>query len=159
MRRKDREVTEITDICRILDQSKVMHIGMVDTGRPYVLPLNYGYTMENGQLTLYFHSALSGRKLEILKENPSVFCEIDVELGLNGQGDNACAYGYYFASVMGPGRASVITDAEEKKSALEILMKHQTGRDNFTYSSDLSKVTVVKVTLSSYSAKVNQQRD
>ena len=156
MRRKDREITDIETLRAILDSAKVMHLGMVDTGRPYVVPLNYGYTLsEEGGLCLYFHSALAGRKLEILKEDPSVFCEISVEHGLNGEGSDACVYSYKYASIMGPGRASMLTSAEDKKAALDIIMRCQTGRGGFTYTMDLGKLAVFKVSMSAYSAKMN----
>ena len=71
MRRKDREVTDPAAIRQILDSAKVMYMGLSDLGEPYVVPLNYGYTLENGILTLYFHSAPAGRKMESLKENPA----------------------------------------------------------------------------------------
>lgn len=42
MRRTDREVAGETEIKAILDRAKVLHLGMVDGGRPYVVPLHYG---------------------------------------------------------------------------------------------------------------------
>lgn len=30
-----------------------------------MVPLSYGYKLEKGQITLYFHSAKEGRKLDI----------------------------------------------------------------------------------------------
>ncbi len=156
MRRKDREVTDINVVREILDSAKVMTVAMVDSGKPYALPLHYGYELEDGKLTFYFHSSPVGRKMEILKENPSVFCAVSVDNGLIGEGDNACVYGCRFASVMGNGRASVLSGSLEKKQALDILMKHQTGREGFDYPSELSKVAVVRITLDSFSAKMNR---
>lgn len=156
MRRKDREVTDIAEIRSILDAAKTMTVAMVDSGKPYALPLHYGYELEEGKLTLYFHSAPVGRKMEILKENPSVFCTIALDNGLIGEGNNACVYGCRFASVMGSGRASVLSDTLEKKQALDILMKHQTGRESFDYPSDLSKVAVVRLTLDAFTCKANK---
>ena len=79
-----------------------------------------------------------------------------VEGGLKGEGGTACAYGYAFASVMGQGRATVLTDPNEKKAALDLLMAHQTGMGDFTYET-ISKVAVVRVTMESYTAKCNPQ--
>lgn len=155
MRRTDREVTDINVMRDILDRGKVMHMGMVESGKPYVLPLNYGYVLSEECLKFYFHSALAGKKMEILKENPRVFCEVAVELGLYGNDDDACSYGYYFASVAGSGRASILSDTISKKQGLDIIMKHQTGRDGFSYGSDLSRVAVIEVTIPSYTAKMN----
>lgn len=60
MTRREFEVTDPAQIRRILEQSKVLHLGLVDRGQPYVVPMNYGFQMEQGQLTLYLHSAAKG---------------------------------------------------------------------------------------------------
>ena len=70
MRRKEREVTDLTRIREILEECEVCHLGLVEDGKAYVVPLNFGYTLEDGKLSLYFHSAASGRKVEILRKNP-----------------------------------------------------------------------------------------
>ena len=40
MRRRDREVTEHSEIMHILDSGKVLHLGLVDQGKPYIVPMN-----------------------------------------------------------------------------------------------------------------------
>ena len=42
--RREREITDIPEILKILDKSKIVHIGLVDGDEPYVVPMNYGYT-------------------------------------------------------------------------------------------------------------------
>ena len=156
MRRKDREVTSLDTVREILDGAKVMHLGMTEGGAPYVLPLNYGYELKDGALRFYFHSAGEGRKVRILEENPAVFAEVDCELGLKGEGDDACVYGYYFASVMGPGKTRLLTDETEKMDALRALMRQQTGRDGFTFRPEtVALVKVYEVKLDRFTAKMN----
>lgn len=46
MRRRDREVTEHSEIMHILDSGKVLHLGLVDQGKPYIVPMNYGYVLK-----------------------------------------------------------------------------------------------------------------
>ena len=50
MRRKDREVTNINEIKKILLQCKTCHVAMVEDGMPYVVPLSYGYRILNDNL-------------------------------------------------------------------------------------------------------------
>ena len=57
MTRRELEITNINDILNILDNCKYLHLGLVDGDEPYVVPLNYGYTMEDEKLTLYMHCA------------------------------------------------------------------------------------------------------
>ena len=64
--KRERQVTDPQQILRILDTANVLHMGMVDGDEPYVIPMNYGYTMEDGKLTIYLHSATKGRKLDLI---------------------------------------------------------------------------------------------
>ncbi len=77
MTRREREVTDINEIIKILDNAKVLHLGLVDGDEPYVVPMNYGYIMENGKLTIYLHGAKRGRKIDVMRENPKVFFEAE----------------------------------------------------------------------------------
>ena len=150
--RREREVTDKEEILGILDRAKIVHVGMIDKGRPYIVPMNYGYRMENGVLTLYLHGAKSGRKLDILRVNPNVFVEIDTDV-VPFEGITACHYGIGYASIMGEGVAELVEDAEGKKEALSILMKTQTGKD-FTFTDRMvSVVTVIKIRVADYTAK------
>ena len=105
MRRKDRQITEIEAIRAILDKAKVLHLAMIDGDRPYVVPLNYGYTLENGALTLYLHSAREGRKLDVLRQNDRVAFVLETNVSQVSGGDIPCKYGEAYASVMGEGKA------------------------------------------------------
>lgn len=55
MRRKDRRVTDEALIDSILKECGVVRIGLYDEDRIYVVPVNYGYTYEDGRLSIYFH--------------------------------------------------------------------------------------------------------
>ena len=52
MRRRDREVTDSNEIIHILDTGKVLHLGLVDQGKPYIVPMNFGYILEGDKLVL-----------------------------------------------------------------------------------------------------------
>lgn len=77
MRRKDREITDIHKIEKILSSAKYLHLGVLDDEYPYVVPLHYGYQINGGKLTFYVHSAKEGHKLDCIRKNNSVFVEID----------------------------------------------------------------------------------
>ena len=90
MRRKDREVVDQKEIMRIIDKCKVCRIAMQDKAGLYIVPMNFGYTYEDSQLVLFFHSAKEGRKISALKENRNVCFEMDCEHQLI-TADVACA--------------------------------------------------------------------
>lgn len=150
--KREREVTDPQQIQYILDTAKILHLGMVDGDEPYVVPLNYGYTMENGELTLYLHGAVKGRKLDLIRQNPKVFfcMECDVH---PFEGKVPCQYGTTYASLMGRGVAELLEDPQEKMAGMSILMKTQTGKD-FSFTEKLvSIVSVIRIRVSSYTAK------
>ena len=127
MRRKDREVAELPEIQKIMDKCKVMRIAMIDDGEPYIVPLNFGYCNRDGKIFLYFHSALQGRKIDILKENPRICFEMDCEHKLL-EDEIACKNGFFFESVIGTGTVTFAASAQEKVEAFDYIMKHQTGK-------------------------------
>lgn len=142
----------MNEIIGILDRARIVHVGMIDGNMPYVVPMNYGYTMEDGKLTLYLHGATAGRKLDIIRVNPNVFIEIDTDV-VPFDGPSACQHGTCYSSIMGEGVAELIEDIEGKKQALTYLMKTQTGKD-FEFSDKMvTGVTGIKITVSDYTAK------
>lgn len=150
--RREQEITDINEIIRILDESKIAHLGLVDGDEPYVVPMNYGYIMENGKLTIYLHGANRGRKLDLIRANPKVFFEAECDL-VPFEGDVACRYGIAYSSIMGKGTAEIIEDVEEKKLALSVLMKTQTGKD-FEFEDKMTTiVSIIKINVSEYTAK------
>lgn len=152
MRRQDREVPDIGGIRDIIEKCKVCHVAMIDAGTPYVIPLNFGYTLEEGALTLYFHCAKEGRKLDILRRNNAVCFEMAWE-GKLGHIENPCNSGYYFESVHGFGRAEFVEDVEEKCRALSLLMKYQSGQDFVYTAQQASSVCVFKIISTDFTGK------
>ena len=150
--RREREVTDPQAIQAILDTAQIVHIAMIDGDEPYLVPMNYGYVMEDGKLTLYVHGATEGRKLDVLRANPKVFIEIDCDI-TPIEGKVACQYGTSYSSIMGTGKAVIVDDVEEKMNALSILMKTQTGKD-FEFNEKLvSIVSVIRIEVAEYTAK------
>lgn len=110
------------------------------------------HTYENNQLVLFFHSAKEGRKINALKENSDICFEMDSEHSLI-TADEACQYGYFFKSIIGNGKAVFVDDVEEKKIALSVLMKHQTGRDFLFDDKMVNCVSVFKIIVRNYTGK------
>ena len=152
MRRKDREVTELNELKQIIDQCKVCRIAMQDEAGLYIVPMNFGYTFDNNQLILFFHSAKEGRKINALKENSDVCFEMDCNHSLI-TANVTCNYGYSFKSIIGNGKAVFIDDVGEKKTALSTLMKHQTRQDFSLDDRMVNTVCVFKIIVHNYSAK------
>jgi nitroimidazol reductase NimA-like FMN-containing flavoprotein (pyridoxamine 5'-phosphate oxidase superfamily) len=152
MTKRERQITDPDQIRDILEKGKVLHLGLAVDNEPYVVPMNYGHTFENGKLTLYLHSALRGKKLDMIRKNPNVFFEIDCDVQ-PFEGVKPCQYGIVYSSVMGRGVAHIVEDVEEKKQAMMALMKTQTGKDFFFEDKWVSIVAVLRIDVEQYTAK------
>lgn len=152
MTRREFEVTDRDVIRGILDRSKVLRLGLIDGALPYVVPMNYGYRLEDGKLTLYLHSAVKGYKLDVIAKNPVCCFEMDCDVS-PFQGKIACQYGITYYSLMGRGQVQLVEDPREKEQAMALLMKTQTGKD-FEFNERLvSIVSVLRIDVSEYTAK------
>ena len=150
--KRERQVTDPNQILHILDTAKVLNLGLAVNDEPYVVPMNYGYKMEDGRLTLYLHSAVKGKKLDMIRANPKVFFSMDCDR-MPFEGRVPCQYGLVYSSIMGRGTATLVEDVEEKKQAMSLLMKTQTGGD-FTFEDRLvTIVTVIRIDVAEYTAK------
>ena len=154
MRRQDREIIDVNEKINIIKKCKVCRIGLSENNIPYVIPLNYGYTFEDNTLTLFFHSALEGKKIEIIKSNNNACFEIDCDSKLI-EAEKACNYGYAFSSIIGFGKIIILENTEEKIIGLNMIMKHQTEKEtiyNFT-NDELQKVCVYKMIVEIFTGK------
>lgn len=148
MRRKDREVTDLNQIFEIVRNCSVAHVGMVENGKPYVVALNFGYERQGDALVLYFHSAYEGHKMDILKENPNIYFQMDcVNEFITGTKENPCAYCWRYDSVMGSGQVKFIEEPDEKAYALNCII-HHLGKTEDTFQfpeAKLKKTCVYRV--------------
>ena len=153
MRRKEREVTDITKIKAIIGKCFSIHIGFNDDGHVYVVPVNFGCKEENGKYTFYFHGARDGRKYGLIQKGGLVGFELDCNNSIL-KADTACAHSAFYSSVIGEGNVSEITDNDDKKTALNLIMKQATGRGDWNYPSVmLNRVGVFKIDVTELSCK------
>src|SRR5215510_10987193 len=123
MRRKDREIMDINEKMAIIGKCKVCRLGLSENNYPYIIPLNYGFTFENEKLTLFFHGAKEGKKIEIIKNNNNACFEIDCD-GKLIERDKPSNYSYEYKSIIGFGKLYFLETNEEKINGLNNLMKH-----------------------------------
>ena len=152
MTKRERQITDPGQIARILDTAGVLHLGLAVDNMPYVVPMNYGYCLEDGKLVVYLHSATRGKKLDMIRANPNVFFEMDCDR-IPFEGEMPCQYGLAYSSIMGRGVATIVEDVEEKKKAMSLLMKTQTEKDFEFQDRLVSAVAVIRIDVSEYTAK------
>ena len=153
MRRTDREISDVEKIKEILNRSTYLHLALSDGEYPYVLPLNFGYEFQGKTLALYIHGATEGKKWELLRKDPHVSFALECGVAPVSGGEIPCKYGARYASVMGRGMAAMVENSAEKRHALEVLMKHQTGK-GFAITDEMADtVAVMKVIVDEFTGK------
>lgn len=156
MRRKDRDVTNMEESMCIVKKAKYLHLGMLSGEYPHIIPMHYGFACREDRFIFYMHCAKEGEKLDLLRANPNVCVEIETDVELLPGGDIPCKYGSTFASFLGKGYAEIIDDTEEKIKGLHLLMQQQTGRDFEITPKMADMVAVIRVEISSFTAKRRQ---
>lgn len=68
MRRKDREISSREEIIKIIREEGICRLAIKDEPYPYIVPMNYGIEIGGEQINLYFHSAIEGRKIDLIKK-------------------------------------------------------------------------------------------
>lgn len=156
MRRSEREVTDIDAIERLLNKAQVCRIALVDGQFPYIIPMCFGYTLEGGNLELYFHSAPHGKKMELLKRNNSAAFEID-ELGEILPGETACSFSASFECITGHGTVDIINGIEKITGLNTIMAKYDKAGKEHKYSEQmLNNVVILKLTVEEFCCKAHR---
>ncbi len=151
MRRKEKQIIEQKLIEKILEKNTICRIGFVDGEKPYLIPLNYGYNDNK----LYVHTALKGKKIEILKKNNNVCVEITDSIEIVTS-ELACHFGTRFRSVLCNGKIYPVIELEEKVAGLKIIMKQHTGNDDWDIpEAVVEKILVLKVEIDSMTGKIS----
>lgn len=151
MRRKDREIKDFNEIVQVIEKCDVCRLALHDEDYPYILPLNFGMQLEDGQIVLYFHGATEGKKYELIAKDNRASFEMDCEHKLiTDEAAGNCTMNY--ESVIGYGRVEIIPD-EEKYDALCILMEHYHKEDFPFNQAIIPQTTVFKLIVESVTGK------
>ena len=149
MRRKDKEIKDKEIIKQLLSGSDICRIAMIDGDRPYIVPLNYGYEGS----ALYFHSAISGKKIDILKQNNRVCFEIEYHSEII-RDEIPCEWTAKYRSLIGYGTIEFINGHEEKKKSLDVIMTHYGKKGTNTYKdNNIENIIILKLNIEEISGK------
>ena len=143
-----REITDIDEIAEIIRKAICCRIGLVDNDEPYIVPVCFGYERS----ALYFHGALTGRKVQLIRKNSKVCFEIDTDVEIVNV-ETLCDSVVKYRSVIGVGRAYILESDEEKSHGLNLIMRQYTKGDFSFPKSELDKTLVVKVDIKSVTGK------
>jgi len=145
LRRGERALTAPADLAAICDRAAVCHVGFVDRGEPYVLPLNFGWEPGpgGGPARFWFHSAPVGRKIGLLAARPRVCLQLECDLDLVTHPDRACAWTQAYRSLVAWGRARTASDPAAQRRGLDAIMERHAGRGGWDYPDAMLARTLV----------------
>ncbi|MDR7667013.1 pyridoxamine 5'-phosphate oxidase family protein [Methanosarcina sp. Z-7115] len=156
-----RNCTDTKKIETFLLRERTGVLGMVSGNFPYAVPMNYVW--HNG--SVYFHGMGSGKKENILSQNPLVCFTIYKEHGTVTD-PVPCHADTAYMSVMLFGKAEKVTDSKEAAEALQKLLDKymlkyysnpltSTLIEKYRSSLDGNMVSIYRITLQGMTAKEN----
>ncbi|MGB9694278.1 MAG: pyridoxamine 5'-phosphate oxidase family protein [Fervidobacterium sp.] len=111
-----RNIANSSEIKEIFMKAKVGRLGVCLNNKPYVVPI--GFVYHNGKI--YFHSTDTGRKIRIMKVNPSVCFEVD-EYELMPNLD-PCKFTFRYCSAIAFGKVRFLETKKDKMAVLNVMM-------------------------------------
>jgi nitroimidazol reductase NimA-like FMN-containing flavoprotein (pyridoxamine 5'-phosphate oxidase superfamily) len=115
VRRKEREITDPTEMRQVLKATKYVTIALCKDNEPYLVALSHGY--DEAKNCLYFHCAPEGKKLVYAEANPKVWGEAVMDFGVTDECD------YAYTSLHFQGTFSFVSDPQEKWHGMEVLVR------------------------------------
>jgi nitroimidazol reductase NimA-like FMN-containing flavoprotein (pyridoxamine 5'-phosphate oxidase superfamily) len=122
MRRSERAITDQESLDEIIQTADVLFLALQDEPAPYVVPVCFGIERD----TLYVHSALEGKKIDLLLARPDVGFSACTPITIV-TGSTPCDFSAAARSVVGTGRARIVEDEEERREGLDSIMRHYEG--------------------------------
>lgn len=154
MRRSDREIKDLSEIVKVMEKCDVCRLALNTGGYPYILPLNFGMSVQDGKIELFFHGAAEGTKYGLIAKDNRASFEMDCSHRLVTNPDS-CSCTMEYESVIGQGSIEILPD-EQKYEALCLLMKHYHKEDFRFNKAVMPRTTVMKLTVESITGKARK---
>jgi hypothetical protein len=115
VRRKDRELTDLAALKKVLKSTKYVTIALCMDNEPYLVALSHGYDEKRN--CIYIHCANEGKKLVYAKANNKIWGQAIQDYGVSDECD------YAYTSVHFSGKLVMINDLREKQHGIEVMVR------------------------------------
>lgn len=140
LRRHDKAIESPEQCTKILASVRTISLSMCADNEPYLITLNHGWDPEHQ--CLYFHSAPTGKKIDMLRKNPRIWGMAVEDLGyLDGRCDHA------YRSLMFGGTVKFLENDADKRHALEIMIRQHESDPKAVIAEQLTKTRVAGTTI------------
>ena len=149
MRRTDKEIADRNEIDEVIRDAHVCRLAFAVNDEPYIVPISFGF---DGR-SLYFHTAMSGKKIDFMETNSRVCFELERNVEVRRHASNACKWTFSFESVVGYGSVSELDSIEEKIEGLNQIMLHYSNQRWEFEAANLGATRVWRVAIESVTGK------
>lgn len=149
MRRTDREIDSRAEIEEVIRGAQVCRLAFALGNEPYIVPISFGFD----GVSLYFHTAPTGKKIDFINANRRVCFELERNVKLERDASGACKWTFSFESVVGYGTVNEVEAVEEKVNGLNQIMLHYSGREWDFEKAQLAQTRVWRVEIESMTGK------
>src|SRR5208337_4682321 len=155
MRRKEREVSEPSEILEIMEKCTICNLAFNDGEYPYAVPVNFAYRNTPQGVELYFHGAAEGKKIDLIKKDGkaafTMHCGHRIVIG-----NTICGSTREYESVCGRGKVEILTDDKEKELGLRLIVAHlgDDRQDEFD-ASRCVRIAICRLTVQHMCGKVS----
>jgi len=154
------EIKDKSLIYDILDKAEYGTLALSANNTPYAVPLNFVRIDKN----IYFHGALSNRKMKMLKQNSKVSLSVVenyslIDSNFSSTEGLACPTTQFFKSVSIEGIASLLDSREQKAKVLSAFMQKFQPKGGYkafsdkVYDSSIKATAIVKIEVKNTTCK------
>jgi nitroimidazol reductase NimA-like FMN-containing flavoprotein (pyridoxamine 5'-phosphate oxidase superfamily) len=135
----------------ILSKAKFLRLALSDADTPHIIPMAFGCKNNS----IYLHSSQKGEKIDILKKNPRVCFEADIDADIITTED-ICTYDVRYRSVIGYGQTKFLEHYNEKVEGLTVLSEHYGKEGPFEFEKwKVNRLCVIKLEIERMTGKEN----
>jgi nitroimidazol reductase NimA-like FMN-containing flavoprotein (pyridoxamine 5'-phosphate oxidase superfamily) len=153
LRRKERAMKTSRDMELLLERMPVGRLAVTTEEGPYIVAVNYLFF----EGSIYFHSSMTGRKMDALRVDSHVCFLVD-EVGPQVVWEQGCGISQVYKSVVCFGRGELVEGREEKGSILQKMVQKYVP-SGYTLpplrDQNIEKTAVVKIIIESMTGKEN----
>ena len=141
------EIKDNNLITAILKKVEYGSLALCKENRPYCVPINYVY--QDG--AFYFHGAKKGKKMEFIEANAFASLSVVEPFSLipsyfSSSENLACPATHFFRSVTIDGEIEIVSDYNEKVTALQALMEKLQPEGKYKHLSDEAYTKMIDAT-------------
>ena len=152
MRKADREIKSRDEIIEIMKRCDVCRLVFNNGEYPYIVPLNFGLEVDNEKIILYFHSALEGTKVEIMKREMKATFEMDTKHELQYYEEKGyCTMSY--ESVIGRGKIKILSENEKMNALKKLMAQYHKDKEAYFNPAAISRTFVYSLEVQEMTAK------